>query len=226
MSNYIFVECFSSKKPNLPEDKDFKLVQEIITENEVTSVYLVSKDSNIYRLILGKGQEYKNLIYEEPYNFYIDPKELEYKSIDTQTGRHQRVAHETYYEQLTHKPTGIVAICGNECGRLRNKEMAERILKAKIYKIQLEEEEWNYYLLSIGVQDLNNEEEINEKLDEVENNDPRFQAHLKELIEEFNNTPESELVKWKSVREFMNELRKEEVKSWLEELIEENKDAN
>lgn len=220
MSNYIFVECLSSKKPNLLEDSDFRLVQELITNSEIASIYLVRKDSNIHRLILEKGQEYKNLIYEEPYNFYLDPNEVDYKSIDTQAGKHQRVAHETYYEQLTHKPTGIVAICGNECGRLRNREMAERILKAKLYKLQLEEEEWNLYLLSIGVQDLNNEKEINEKLDEVENNDPRFQAHLREIVEEFHNTPESELIKWKDVREFMDELSKEEVKSWLEELIE------
>lgn len=222
MSNYIFVECFSSKKPNFPEDKDFRLVQELITESEVASIYLVSKNSNIYRIILDKGQDYKDLIYEEPTNFYIDPKELECKFIDTQEGRDQRFAHETFYAQVIHKPSGIFAICGGERNKITNREMAERIVKAKLYKEQIEEEKWKNYLLSIGVQDLDNKEEINEKLDEVENNDPTFQAHLKEIIEEFHTTPEFERIKWKNVRELMDEFSKEEVRSWLEELIEEN----
>jgi len=222
MSSYVFVECFSSKNPNLPTDYNFRPVQELITDNGVEIIYLVSKESNIYRLILEKGQEYKHLIYEEPTNFYIDPKELECKSIDTQEGRDQRVAYETFYAQVTHIPSGIFAICGEEVGQLRNKEMAERIVKAKLYKKKIEEVKWKNYLLSIGVKNLNNEEEIDEKLDEIENNDPKFQAHLKEIIEEFHNTPESELIKFSSAKEFFDELSKEEVKSWLEELLEEN----
>jgi len=222
MSNYIFVECFSSKNPNLPTDYNFRPVQELITDNGVEIIYLVSKESYIYRLILDKGQDYKDLIYEEPNDFYIDPKELECRFIDTQEGKEQRVSKITHYAQVTHIPSGISAICGEEVGQLRNREMAERIVKAKLYKEQIEEEKWKNYLLSIGVQDLNNEEEIDDKLDEIENNDPRFQAHLKEIIEEFHNTPESELIKFSSAREFIDEISKEEVRSWLEELIEEN----
>jgi len=220
MIETIFVECFSSKNPNLSTDYNFRPVQELITDNGVEIIYLISKDSNIYKLILEKSQEYENLIYEEPDDFYIDPKELKCKFIDTQEGKDQKTARVEYYAQVTHIPSGLSSICGEEADQLRNREMAERIVKAKLYKEQVEEEKWKNYLLSIGVQDLNNEQEIDEKLNEVENNDFKFQAHLREIIEEFHNTPKSELREFKDVREFFDELSKEEFKSWLEELLE------
>lgn len=79
-----------------------------------------------------------------------------------------------------------------------------------------EDQEWETYLLSIGVTDLNNKEEINEKLDEVERNDPKFQAELEEALKEaidcIENTPESELVF----------IGKGDTRAWLQSLLEED----
>lgn len=61
-------------------------------------------------------------------------KDISCKFIDTQAGRDQRGAHYETYAQVTHKPTGIIATCGEEVGQMRNKEMAIRLLKAKVLK--------------------------------------------------------------------------------------------
>lgn len=78
---------------------------------------------------------------EAPNDFSLNPKEVVSKYINTQEDRVQRVAHETFYAELTHRPTGIIATCGEEASKLRNKEMAELLLKAKVYKLLREEYE-------------------------------------------------------------------------------------
>lgn len=71
---------------------------------------------------------------EAPNDFEL--ADVSYKAIDLQAGRGMRVAHEYYSAELTHKPTGIVVTCGEERSQIKNKEMAERILKAKVFKYQ------------------------------------------------------------------------------------------
>ena len=69
---------------------------------------------------------------EAPNNFKL--VDVSYRAIDLQAGRGMRVAHEYYSAELTHKPTGIVITCGEERSQTMNKEMAEQLLKAKIYE--------------------------------------------------------------------------------------------
>ena len=60
--------------------------------------------------------------------------DISYKAIDLQAGRGIRVAREFYSAEVTHKPTGIVVTCREKRSQIKNKEMAERILKAKVFK--------------------------------------------------------------------------------------------
>lgn len=73
-----------------------------------------------------------NVYPEVPNDFEL--VDVSYKAIDLQAGRGMRVAHEYYSAELTHRPTGTVVTCGEERSQIKNKEVAERILKAKIYK--------------------------------------------------------------------------------------------
>ena len=49
-----------------------------------------------------------------------------------------------------------------------------------------EDENWKQYLLSIGVVNLDDEEEISQKLDKVEREDPRYEANIVEALAELD----------------------------------------
>ena len=69
---------------------------------------------------------------EAPNNFEL--VDIYYRAVDLQADRNMKVAHEDYSAELTHKPTGVIVTCGKERSQIKNKEMAEKILKAKIYE--------------------------------------------------------------------------------------------
>jgi hypothetical protein len=64
---------------------------------------------------------------------------------------------------------------------------------------------WEDYLLSIGIVDLTNDEEIDRKLDEVERADPEYQQTLREAIEEVISSKNKPL----------EQLSKEDLIDWL-----------
>lgn len=62
-----------------------------------------------------------------------------------------------------------------------------------------EDKEWETYLLSIGVTDLDNQEEINEKLDKIERKNPAYEANIIEALNEldlFGSTPITDIRAW------------------------------
>lgn len=82
---------------------------------------------------------YINAYPEAPEIFPLNPKDIKVQYINTQAGRLQGVAHETFYAKLTHLPANIKVICGEERSKLANKEMAEKILKAKLVTKKIKE---------------------------------------------------------------------------------------
>ena len=75
--------------------------------------------------------------------------------------------------------------------------------------------EWEDYLLSIGVVNLNDEAEINQKLEEVEIANPEFQIELQTAIQDvvsyMKYVPESK-------ERVSRKITRDEVRAWLESL--------
>jgi len=77
------------------------------------------------------------------------------------------------------------------------------------------DKEWEDYLLSIGVTNLNDEVEINRKLEEVERGNPEFQielqAAIKDAVSYIKYVPESK-------ERVLRKISRDEVQAWLESL--------
>lgn len=73
---------------------------------------------------------------EAPEDFELKAKEVSCLFIDTQLGRDRQVASYTIFAQVTHKPTGITTTSTDERNQATNREMAERLLKAKLFKLK------------------------------------------------------------------------------------------